>query len=184
MKKVFVYFVSYVLLATGCSHPVENTVICIQLDPLDKVFTEEAYFVENTDTAAVAKGETATFQFLIKSVYPILDLKIEAGNLTNGDRQIVATLKAFVGYIRTGDHTRIERSKDAVFPISDLYPDCLQELESIDVASMSNQPVRVSYDIPRDTAEGAYSATLVFTGKVNVRAFRKTRLELLKCLSE
>jgi len=120
----------------------------------------------------------------LRSIYLIQELKVDDGDLANGGRQIAATLKAFVGYIRTGDHTRIERSKDAVFPISDLYPDCLQELESIDVASMSNQPVRVSYDIPRDTAEGAYSATLVFTGKVNVRAFRKTRLELLKCLSE
>ena len=174
MKKAFICFVSYILLTAGCSPPAENTVICMQLDPLDKVFTEEAYFVENTDTAAVAKGETVTFQFVFKSAYPIRDLKIEAGNLTNGERQIAATLKAFVGYIRAGNHAG-KLSKDAILPNSDLYPDCLQEIESIDIPPLQNQPLWVAYKVPRDISDGNYTATLVFTGKVNGKPLRITR---------
>ncbi|MCL2117758.1 MAG: DUF4091 domain-containing protein [Planctomycetaceae bacterium] len=146
-------------------------VVCVQLDPLEKVFTEESYFVENPETAAVAKGETATFQFVIRSAYPIQELKIEAGNLMNGDQRIAATLKAFVGYIRAGNHAG-KLSKDAVLPISDYYPDCLQEIDSIDVPPMQNQPVWVSYAIPRDAADGNYSATLTFTGKLNGQPFQ------------
>ena len=178
MKNLIVLFlITSAILFSGCSHSVENTILCVPLDPLEKVFTEESYFVENPDTAAVARGETATFQFVIKSVYPIQCLKVEAGDLSNGNRQITATLKAFVGYIRAGSHAGFfgPASKDAVFPVSDLYPDCLQEVECIDVASMQNQPVWIDYTVPRDAASGDYSATLVFTGKVNGKQFRITK---------
>jgi len=174
MRRVFVYFSICILLLTGCGQPSENTVICVRKDPLEKIFTEESYFEENTDTMVVAKGETATFQFVIRSAYPIQGLKIEAGNLTYGNVRINATLKAFVGYIRAGNHAE-NRSKDAVIPVSDYYPDCLQELESIDVPPMQNQPIWINYAIPRDAADGNYSATLVFSGKVNGRPFSITK---------
>ena len=175
MKKlVSLFFITFATFFSGCSHSAENSVVCVQLDPLEKVFTEESYFVENPDTAAVAKGETATFQFAIKSAYSIQDMKITAGNLVSGDQHIAVTLKAFVGYIRAGNHG-MPRSKDAVLPVSDLYPDCLQDVESIDVQPLQNQPVWVSYAIPHDAMEGDYSATLVFTGKVNGKPFRITK---------
>lgn len=173
-KPFFLFFVTSAILVAGCTHPVENAVRCVQLDPLEKVFTEESYFVENPDTTAVAKGETATFQFVLRSVFPIQDLKIEAGSLVKDDRQIAPTLKAFVGYIRAGNHT-MEHSIDAVFPVSDYYPDCLQEVESMNVPAMQNQPVWVSYAVPRDVADGNYSATLVFTGKVNGKTVKITK---------
>jgi hypothetical protein len=138
---------------------------------LKKVFREELHVEENADTAEVAKGETATFQFVIRSLYPVKDLKIEANSLVRGDKRIAASLKAFVGYIQAGSHAS-PPSKDAVFPLSDCYPDCLQEVESVDVQPLSNQPVWVSYAVPRDAQEGDYSANLVFTGTVNGRKFK------------
>ena len=171
MKNALFFSITFGLLFAGCSQSGENAVICVQLDPLQKVFKEELHFIEVADKAAVAKGETATFQFVVRSIYPIADLKVEAGDLINGDRQIAASLKAFVGYIRAGNHAST-RSKDAVLPISDLYPDCLPEVEAMDVASMSNQPVWVSYAIPRQETEGSYTATLVFTGKTNNKPFK------------
>lgn len=174
MKNFFPFFFTFAILIAGCTHPVKNTVRCVQLDPLEKVFTEESYFVENPDTAAVAKGETATFQFVLRSAFPIQGLKIEAGNLVNGNQQIAPVLKAFVGFIRAGVHT-VEHSKDAVFPVSDYYPDCLQEVESMDVPPMQNQPIWVSYSIPRDAESGNYSATLAFTGTVNGKPLKITK---------
>ena len=170
-NKSFLFFAASAILIAGCSCPVENTVTCVQLDPLKKVFTEESYFVENSDTAGVAKGETATFQFVVRSSYPIQGLKVDAGNLTNGNQQITAKLKAFVGYILAGNHAN-PPSKDALFPLSDYYPDCLMEVESMDVPSMHNQPVWVSYAVPRDAANGNYAAKLVFTGKINGKSFK------------
>jgi hypothetical protein len=174
MKKFFSVLGPLAMLCVGFSYSAEYPVTCIQLDPLEKVFTEESYFVENPVTAAVAKGETATFQFLIRSAYPIQDLKVEAGNLVNGDEQIAATLKAFVGYIRAGNHAGTP-SRDAILPVSDYYPDCLLEVESVDVAPMQNQPVWVSYTIPRGVVDGDYSSPLVFTGKVNGKRFKITK---------
>ena len=177
MKKVcvlFLFLVTSTPFFAGRNNSADKIVRCVQLDPLEKVFTETSYFVENNDTAAVAKGETATFQFVIRSALPVCDLKIEVGDLINGNRHIAVTQKAFVGYVRAGNHT-IEHSKDAVFPVSDYYPDCLQEVESVDVPFMQNQPVWASYAIPRDVAAGDYSATLVFTGKADGKPFKITK---------
>ena len=172
MKNVlFLFFSASVMLFAGCSYLAENAVMCVQLDPLQKVFKEDFFFVEVPDTAAVAKGETATFQFVLRGIYPIQGLKVEAKELVCGGNRIAASYKAFAGYIRAVTHARF-RSRDAVFPSSDLYPDCLLDIKSIDVAAMSNQPVWVCYDIPRNAADGNYSATLVFTGKVNGKRFK------------
>ncbi len=173
-KKMIPLFPIFIILIAGCSYPVNNTVRCVQLDPLEKVFTEESYFVESLDTMAVAKGETATFQFVLKSSFLIQDLKIEAGNLINNNEQIAPTLKAFVEYIRAETHT-IKHSRNALFPVSDYYPDCLQEMDCIDVPPMQNQPVWVSYTIPRDAKTGNYSATLVFSGIVNGKPLKITK---------
>ena len=184
MKKLFLFFFAIsVLLFSGCGYSFENAVICVQLDPLEKVFTEESYFVENPETAAIVKGETATFQFVVRSSFAIQDLKVEAGNLKNGDQQVPASLKAFVDYIRAGNHAGdrrktyglVHRSKDAIVPPSDYYPDCLREVETVDVPPMRNQPVWVAYKIPRDAAAGDYTATLVFTGKINGKPIRITK---------
>ena len=169
--KISKFFIASILLFAGCSNSKEIVVRCAQLDPLEKVFTEVSYFVENPDTATVAKGETASFQFVISSVFPIRDLKIEAGDLACNDQQIAATLKAFVGYIRVGHHAQ-SPSKDAIFPISEYYPDCLQEVESVDVPPMMNQPLWVSYNIPRDVQSGIYSATLIFSGTADGKPFK------------
>jgi len=171
MKKLFILLLVASVLLSGCCDSVENAVTCIQLDPLHKVFKEELSFVETPDTAAVAKGETVSFQFVIRGIYPIQNLKIEVGNLINGDRQIVATEKAFVDYIRAGNHAD-KPSKDAVYPISDLYPDCLTEVETMDVAALSNQPLWIGYEIPRDAAAGVYAASLVFSGTINGKPFK------------
>jgi len=171
MKKLSILLiVTSALWMAGCDRPAESVVRCVQVDPLEKVFTELSYFVDNQDTAAVAKGETATFQFVIKSPYLIRNLKIEAGNLVGGNRPIDATLKAFVGYIRAGNHAN-PPSREAVFPLSDYYPDCLMEVASIDVPSMQNQPVWISYAIPRDAESGNYTATLVFSGTADGKPF-------------
>ena len=163
-------FLMCVLLISGCNRS-NDEVLCIQLDPLKKVFKEELYFEENRDTADIAKGETASFQFVLRSMYPIQNLKIEAGDLVNGDQRIVATLKAFVGYIRAGRNSD-QPSKDSFRPLSDLYPDCLQETETIDVTALSNQPVWIAHYVPRDASAGIYSANLSFSGTINGRPFK------------
>jgi len=165
------------LALAGCnSVKTGDNIYCVQLDPLEKVFKEQLYFVENADTAAYAKGETASFQWVFRSVYPIKNLKIEAGDLTNGNNRIPAGLKAFVGYVKALSkcHTcGSERLPARKFyaPVSDLFPDPLLEIETIDVPAMSNQPLWMSYNIPKEASGGVYTAKVTISGEMNGRRF-------------
>lgn len=162
------------LSVAGCNRP--DDIYCIQLDPLEKVFKEQMYFVENTHAAAVAKGETASFQWIFRSLYPVENLKVEAGDLINGNNCIPASLKAFVGYVKAGSGchscgTDRLPTKKYYAPVSGLYPDPLLEMETINVPSMSNQPLWLGYTIPRDAAAGVYSAEITISGKIDGRKF-------------
>jgi hypothetical protein len=165
------------LAVTGCNRiKTDDAVYCVQLDPLEKVFKEQLYFVENGDTAAVAKGETASFQWVFRSVYPVKNLKIEVGDLTSGNQRIPANLKAFVGYVKApykchtcGSEQLPQR--DFYDPVSDLFPDPLPDIETIDVSAMSNQPVWVSYTVPRDAPGGVYTADVTLSGEISGQPF-------------
>ncbi|MDR0742819.1 MAG: hypothetical protein LBF05_00460, partial [Tannerella sp.] len=97
----------------------------------------------------------------------------EAGDLVDGDNnRIVPSLKAFVGYIFAGGKHVKDRSRDNLYPISDLYPDCLEEIETKDIAAGVNQPVWVNYAVPRDATAGDYTTKIVLSGKAGGKKFR------------
>ena len=110
----------FLLIFARCTTTPE--VVCVQLDPLEKVLKEQIYFEENVDTVAVAKGETASFQFVLRSIHPIKNLKIETTDLTDGIQTIPSGLKAFVGYVRQGRNTPVP-SKDRLISASGYFPD-------------------------------------------------------------
>lgn len=176
LKSIIPVFV-LLLAAIGCNRiKIDEVVYCVQLDPLEKVFKEQMYFVENSDTAAVAKGETASFQWVFRSIYPVKNLKIEAGELTDGNRRIPADLKAFVGYVKApyNCHTCASEQlpqRDFYDPVSDLFPDPLLDIETVDVSAISNQPVWVSYAVPRDVSGGVYTADVTISGEINGQTF-------------
>ncbi|MDR1224244.1 MAG: DUF4091 domain-containing protein [Tannerella sp.] len=176
-KKVFPA-VAMLLAVAGCSSTkVNDAIYCVQLDPLEKVFKEQLYFVENGDTADVAKGETASFQWVFRSIYPVKNLKIEAGDLTDGNNRIPVDLKAFTGYAK-GNNCHgcggSEQLPSVKFysPESGLFPDPLLNVETMDVASLSNQPLWVDYTVPREAPAGVYSAEIILTGEMNGKPFR------------
>ncbi|MDR2148685.1 MAG: DUF4091 domain-containing protein [Tannerella sp.] len=158
-----------ILLLTGCSANPE--IECVQLDPLEKVLKEQIYFEENADTAAVAKGETATFQFVLRSIHAIQNLKIEATDLTDENQAIPVGVKAFVGYVRQGRNIP-DQSKDRLISASGFFPDPLLELETMDVPAMSNQPVWINYPVSRTAKDGLYTAEVTFSGKQNGKSFK------------
>lgn len=165
-------FVLPLCILAGCSD-IDEAIVFTKVDPLKKVFKEQLYFEENRDTIAVAKGETASFQLVFRSIYPVKDLKIEVGELTCGNSSIPASLEAFVGYVHVPDKFLSGNpSNQQIRTVSGYYPDPLWEKESTDVASMSNQPVWVNYTIPRDASAGVYSANVYVTGKIGGRKFR------------
>ena len=171
-QKVIPVFFFLLLLIGGCTNTPE--VVCVQLDPLEKVLKEQIYFEENRDTMAVAKGETASFQFVLRSIYSINDLKIEATGLKNETQTIPVGLKAFVGYVYQGRNTP-NPSKDQLISASKFYPDPLLETETMDVPAMSNQPVWINYPVPRTSKDGLYTAEVILSGKVDGKPFKINR---------
>ena len=173
MKYLINITVIFFLLLTGCNS-MPNAVECFQLDPLEKVLKEQIYFEDNMDTVAVAKGETASYQFVVRSIYPIQDLKIEATDLTDGNQTIPVGLKAFVGYVYQGRNTP-SQSKDRLISASNFFPDPLLEKETMDVPAMSNQPVWINYPVSRTSKDGLYTAEVTLSGKINGKPFKINR---------
>lgn len=148
------------------------TIICAEVDPLDKILPDCKEFAEADSPALAAKGETVSFQFVLRSSYPLTDVRIEAGDLSDGTANIAPATTAFVGYVGVDpDSYSSVPSKDKIVSATGYYPDPLIEDGSRDVSPSTNQPVWISYDIPDDAAAGSYSAGIRITGKKNGQNF-------------
>ena len=180
-KLILLASMSMLIFPIGCScaKSIDNKstvkivegVNCWQIDPLVKVFQEDKEFKDNPVTAEVAKGETALFQFVLRpDNVAVTECTVSAGSLKCGSGTIKPTLEAFVDYVKAGLHCP-PASKDAMFPASDYYPDCLEEINQKNIMSGYNQPVYLAYDIPVNAKPGEYSATVRISGKINGQKF-------------
>lgn len=163
----------------GCSEKQElksvvdisSALECYQIDPLVKVFQEDRDFSDNPLTIEVARGETASFQFLlVPDNTAVYGCGISAGPLMCGSTSVPASLEAFIDYIRAGFHAA-PSSQDAMFPASDMYPDCLKDGVTKNIVSGYRQPVYVTYDIPETAEPGEYSGTVTFSGRMDGKDF-------------
>ncbi len=171
INKIKFLFLALFVTSAITTRANSNQVICVQLDPLKKVLKEQLFFVENSEVFAAAKGETVTYQFVIQSQQTIKNLKVEARDLSNGNKKITVGLKAFVGYVHAGRSTPVY-SKDRLIAASELFPDPLLEIETIDVQPLSNQPVWLTYPVPRNAMGGEYNAEITFSGEIEGKSFR------------
>jgi hypothetical protein len=148
------FALSFVLPSFG------QDIACIQVDPLDKVAQEQPLPAENAASADAAKGETVSFQFVVRSKTPIANLKIQANNLTFGNEQIKPSLQAFVGWVKA-----VRKDKTTI------YPDPLLDIGTLDVSADSNQSVWISYKIPKDVPAGLYTADITLIGETDGKTF-------------
>ena len=169
MLNIIVFALS-VVIAASCSEEEANpqrpdNVECtlVQTDPLVKIMKEDKTVQEYTETADVARGEVVSFQLAFRSNVPINELMVEPGKLKCGNYEIPFELKAFERYIRGGLHLT-PAGDDAILPPTDEYPDCLDEVETINVRSKFKQPIWVTYRIPYDAPAGDYTAEIIVSG--------------------
>lgn len=151
-----------------------SQLIFIQADPLDKILPDQTYFVESDYEAALAKGERASFQFLVRGLSDIKGLKIKAGNLKNGKAEIAPKFTAFVDYVKVGRRI-ISPSVERIVSASGFYPDPLLELDSRDVPAVTNQPLWVSYDVPSNAVPGLYTGEVRISGTLDGKYFESTK---------
>jgi beta-glucanase (GH16 family) len=160
----------------------KNKLTVARIDPLDKVTKTQADCHQISSSAEVAKGETASFQIVLRGAEAVENLKIEAGDLrrvvvrqSKNPRQGWENLKiekaktgeiikpspsAFVGYVQAK-----RRGKTTE------YPDVLLDPKN-EIAAKTNQPLLISYKIPKEAAAGIYEAAIVISGKTGGKDFR------------
>jgi hypothetical protein len=184
-KILFITMLNVLSLSSGCedNHTKEkeiidnDTVNCVQVDVLEKIFKKQMNYAEVSVPVAVAKGETASFQLAVNSSYAIKVLSAEAGDLVNGNHRIPAGQVSLVRYVRIppGQNIGNGAASDRIIPSDGYYPDPLPENSYADVDAETNQPVWISYSIPRDAAAGVYTADVFISGIANGAKFRIKR---------
>lgn len=145
------------------------------VDPLEKVFRETAFFPAVEPVADVARGEPATFQFVVRGTGRILGLKAEAGEFRSvaGGRLAPPEI-GYVGYVRAGRAIQ-EPSNDRLYSVSGFYPDPILEGAPADIPPETTQPVWVSVPVPADAAPGTYHGVVIVSGASDGIPFRLSR---------
>lgn len=173
MRKGLFFLVSVLILGTSCGRSrVTDQITFAAVDPMTKVLREMNFFGPFTDTMNVARGETATFQFAVRSALPIEGLTAKV-TFSNGDSTLQNITVGFVEYARVGNPTP-NAAKDAIVSPSGYYPDPVFIVPSIDVKRDITQPIWIRVDVPKTALPGLYSGTITIGGSLAGDKFEMT----------
>lgn len=152
-------------LLTGCTS-VKDHITFAQVDPLQKVLRETSFLPEFDRTLDYAAGESAVFQFVVRSDVALKDLEISVSGLEN------ARL-GFVEYVSDG-YKDNDQGFDAIVSTQNYYPDPIIEetVLSKPVQRENSQPVWVTVYIPKEAKAGEYKGTFTIKGKYGNRNFK------------
>lgn len=165
MKRMLAAMAALTMLcATGC-RSVKSHITFAQVDPLQKVLRETTFFPQFDRTLDYAAGESAVFQFVVRSDVELTDLQVSVEGMEN-------VRLGFLGYVSDG-YKDNDQGFDAIVSTQNYYPDPIIETSRLDkpVPRENSQPVWVTVDIPRDTPAGTYEGTFVIKGRYEGRRF-------------
>lgn len=138
----------------------QEQILIQYVDPLQKVLKEAAYFPETEAVATVARGEYASFQFVLRADKPLSGTQVKVRFGAQGQRLQAGTRTGFVGYVRVGRATP-SPSRDRLMPPSGYYPDPILDATNKDIPAHTTQPVWISVAIPQDMPPGDYPAEIL-----------------------
>ena len=161
-SKVIVFAIVVLATLSSCVNH-QNEVVFQYVDPLKKVFPESAYFPEVVAHADVARGEHATFQFVVRSGMAMAELKLEIENLSLNGSELGKVKIGFVDYVPV-DRPVPNPGRDYLKTASGYYPDPILDNSSVDVPPAMTQAIWVTIEIPKDAEVGFYN------GEVNMSA--------------
>ncbi len=144
------------------------------VDPLEKVFPESNYFAPIKAHADVARGEHASFQFVVRANAEIENLKLDVNAPENGESTLSDIRTGFVGFVKVG-RANPDPSNDSYAPMSGYFPDPIIYEESRDVRFGNTQPIWVSVKIPADCKTGIYTGTVTIEGEINGLSFSESK---------
>jgi hypothetical protein len=166
---VFLFFVTIILV--GCAErDVTKLLVFKSVDPLEKIFKETAFFNVKDPIAIAARGEHATFQFVVRSQLNVSSLKFTLSELKMDDHTLDDIRTGYVDYVRIGRNTP-NPSRDKLHTVNGLYPDPIVPRENIDLMADETQSIWVTVYIPEDTPEGIYEGEVVLTGRMGTHSF-------------
>jgi hypothetical protein len=141
------------------------------VDPLQKIFKETAFFDAIEPVADVARGEHASFQFAVRSTKTIHHLTASVTQLSrNLNLFSKNTFVGFVGYTRVG-RPQPNPSKDRLSPVSGYYPDPILDTTYMDIRNFTTQPIWVTVTIPTEIPAGDYVGLLTIKGTIDGKSF-------------
>lgn len=177
MKSKFKLLVVATLAMLSSCTDYSNEIAFQYVDPLKKVFPESAYFPEVKAHADVARGEHATFQFVIRSGMALEDLQVKTNIPTLDGQELGVVKTGFVDYVPV-DRPVPNPGRDYLKTASGYYPDPILDDSSIDVPPAMTQPIWITIAIPKETPVGTYTGEVKITAKIN-----KQKVELSKAIS-
>lgn len=142
------------------------------VDPLVNVLpedTETSHQGLSGSTAEVARGETATWQAVVRADAPLREVRATCGPLRpvgHGGKALARPRVRFVGYVPVVKPLQ-NAPKDRLRLDPPLYPDPLLEERSVSVRAFEAQPLWVTLPIPLETPPGEYRATLRLFGRTD-----------------
>lgn len=146
----------------------------VYVDPLEKVLPETVYFVDSDAHADVARGEHASFQFVVRAHSDIRNLRVKVTPPQKDGQKLLEIKKGFVGFVKVG-RTNPDPSNDIIKSVSGYYPDPILYLERTDVSFGIAQPIWVSIKIPKDIVPGVYSGEVSISGELDGKPFVRNK---------
>jgi len=160
------------LLFFACSS--NNSLQFEAVDSLEKVFPESSFFTPMDAHADVARGEHASFQFVVRANSDIQNLKINVDAPGHADSELADIKSGFVGYVKVG-RANPDPSNDAYQSISGYFPDPIIYEESRDVPFGTTQAIWVSVKIPVDCQTGIYTGEVEITCEIEGETFSRSK---------
>ncbi|MBO9620401.1 MAG: DUF4091 domain-containing protein [Niabella sp.] len=153
----------------------QNSAALYQVDALQKVFKDRAYFPPLVDdTIRAAAGETASIQLVIKAYSTIRALSANAVCMPGAASKLTATT-GWVTYVPVG-RSYTPASKDLLRSVSGYFPDPIVDDTVLNLSQGEINPLWISVPIPVSAIAGNYKIQVTATGLVNGRKeqFRRT----------
>jgi len=166
------FFNSSITTGQTSDKKIDDVITFTAVDPLKKVLKEESYFPEMAANADVARGEHASFQFVVRSLRSIKQLKVTIEAPKSGTNVLKDVKPGFISYIKVSRAT-INPSVDKIYSPSGYYPDAIlpSEENTMDVRFAETQPIWITVKIPAETAAGLYSGKITISGTVDDQSF-------------
>lgn len=152
------------LLTMGVSGQ-EKSLYLYQVDPLEKVLKDRIYFRDQVDTIAVARGETATVQIVLKTNKELIGVSADVANISNGTSKLQGRT-GWIGYVRAG-RKYSPTSKDLLRSASDFFPDPILTDTILNLQQGEIEPLWITIPIPLSAKPGLYKGLVIIKGLAN-----------------